>query len=67
MKQTGFSKCQDLTAKACCVSNSAVLHIYREAKKGKEEGTKVFLSPRKHINIQKSMEKLDDLQKYVVH
>jgi hypothetical protein len=27
----------------------------------------VFLSPRKHINIQKSMEKLDDLQKYVVH
>jgi hypothetical protein len=50
-----FSKCQGLTAKACCVSKSTVLYICREAKKwGGARGTKrVFLSPTKHIQIPK--------------
>jgi hypothetical protein len=61
-----FSKCQNLTTKACCVSKSAVLCICKEAKKGKEEGTKkVSLSLSKHINIPKRMTNLYDFKKYV--
>jgi hypothetical protein len=52
-------KCQDLTAEACYVSKSTVSCVCREAKKGKEEGTKkLFLSPRKHINIPKRVTNL---------
>jgi hypothetical protein len=49
-----YSKCQDVTAEAYCVTKLTVSRTFREAKKGKEEGTKkLFLSPRKHINIPK--------------
>jgi hypothetical protein len=48
-----FSKCCNLITEACCVGKLTVSHICRETK-GKEKGTKkLFLSPRKHINIPK--------------
>jgi hypothetical protein len=60
MKQTGFSKFQDLTTEVCCVSTST--------KERKEDGAeKVFLSTRKHINIPKRVINLDDFQKDVLH
>jgi predicted RNA-binding protein with PUA domain len=40
----------------CCVSKAKV----------KEEGTKKFLSPRKHINIKKRATNLEDFQKDVL-
>jgi hypothetical protein len=50
----------------CCVSKSPVSLLCREAKNGKEKGTeKVYLSPRKHINVSKRMTSLDDFQKDV--
>jgi hypothetical protein len=50
-----------------CVSKSEVSRVCREAKKGKQEGTKkVFLSLRKHTNIPKRATNLDDFQKDVL-
>jgi hypothetical protein len=60
-----FSKCQDYTAKVHCVNKSTVSHVCREAKKGKEEGTNLFLSPRRHINIPNRATSLDNFQKDV--
>jgi hypothetical protein len=49
-----FSKCQDMTAEAYCVSKLTISRTFREAKKGKEEGTKkLFMSPRKRTDIPK--------------
>jgi hypothetical protein len=39
---------------------------FKRIKGGKEEGTKTFLSPRKHINIPKRATNLDDFQKDVL-
>jgi hypothetical protein len=56
-----LSTCQRLTAKACYVSKSTVLHICRKAKKGKSRGTeKAFLSPTKHIKIPLRVTNLDN-------
>jgi hypothetical protein len=54
-----IGKFQDLTAEACCVRKSTILHMCREAKKWKEEGTKkVFPSPRKKHKHSKKRAKL---------
>jgi hypothetical protein len=41
--------------------------IGREAKKGKGQGTEVFQSPRKHTDIPKRAENLENFQKDILH
>jgi hypothetical protein len=48
-----FSKCCDLLAEACCVGKLTVLHICRETRWKEKGAKKLFLAPRKHINIPK--------------
>jgi hypothetical protein len=51
----------------CCIKKLTIWLIGREAKKGKGEGTEVFLSSRKHTNIPKRAKNLDNFQADVLH
>jgi hypothetical protein len=51
----------------CFARKLTVLHVCREAKNEKEEGAKVFLPPRKHINCSKRVTNLNDFEKDILY
>lgn len=65
--KTEFSKCQELTARACNVSVSTVSRILKQCKQSNIEiGVPIFKSPGKHSRKQKQITCLDDFKKDVL-